>query len=273
MIWSALLLLLGVLAYGAAGARLHEGSQHANGALKSRSWWIGTVLQAAGFGFTLLARRSLPLLIVQACSAAGLGVTAILQHVSGVRRLGRREALALVALLVGLGLLSTATIPGPAVAIRPAHLWLLGGCAALTTAALAFRLPPAALGIASGLGFSFGAIGARLVIGDAAHPLWIFWQLPLATWITGLFTGLGIVLGQVHLTRGLARSAATPVLGPMYLMETLVPTVVGLTLLGELPRPHTELLAAAGLAITVAGAIQLLGTQAEAAEVPPAGAV
>ncbi|MEL4505628.1 hypothetical protein AAEX63_11335 [Luteococcus sp. H138] len=261
MIWSALLLLLGVLAYGAAGARLHEGSQHADGALKSRSWWIGTVLQAAGFGFTLLARRTLPLLIVQACSAAGLGVTAVLQHVSGARRLGRREALALVALLVGLALLGTATIPGPAVAIRPAHLWLLAGCVAVTTAALAVRLPPVVLGMASGLGFSFGAIGARLVIGDAAHPLWIFWQLPLNTWIAGGFTGLGIVLGQVHLTRGLARSEATPVLAPMYLMETVVPTIVGLALLQELPRPHTELLAALGLAITVAGAIQLLHTR------------
>ncbi|WP_394277104.1 hypothetical protein [Luteococcus sp.] len=255
---SIVALLLGVLAYGIAGARLHAGSREEGGALRSRSWWLGTVLQAAGFGFTLLARRSLPLMVVQACSAAGLGVTAALQHASGVRRLRGGEVAAILGLLVGLGLLSTSTLPGPAVAIRPAHIVLMAVCAAICLAALAVRLPPLLMGLAAGLGFSFGAIGARLVIGDVAHPLWIFWQLPASTWAVGLLTGAGIVLGQVHMTRGLARSEATTVLGPMYLAETLVPTIAGLTLLGEHPRPHTGLLALAGLALTLVGTSGLL---------------
>ncbi|MEL4357787.1 MULTISPECIES: hypothetical protein [unclassified Luteococcus] len=258
MLFSALALAVGVLAYGLAGARLHEGSQHQDGALRSRAWWLGTVLQGLGFGATLLARHSLPLLIVQACSTAGLGVTAALQHLSGVRRLGRREVAALGALLVGLALLSTTTIGGPAVPIRTSHVWLMAGCAALATALLAARPSPAVLGLASGLGFSFGAIGARLVIGDAAHPLWRFWELPLATWVVGLLTGVGIVLGQAHLTRGLARGRATTVLGPMYLTETLLPAIVGLTLLGELPRPHTGPMAGLGLAVTLGACAVLL---------------
>lgn len=256
---SAVLLALGVLAYGLAGARLHEGSGADGGALRSRAWWTGTLLQAAGFGLTLVARRSLPLLIVQAVSVAGLGVTALVQHLAGTRRLHRREVTALVVLLGGLALLSTATVPGPAVAIRGAHVALLAAGTLAGLAAVARPLPSWASGLASGLGFSLGAVGARLVVGDAAHPLWLFWRLPAATWAVGLLTGAGIVLGQLHLTRGLARARAVDVLGPMYLVETLLPAVVGLALLGEAPRGGTAPLAVAGLVATGVAARALLG--------------
>lgn len=258
MIVSALCLLLGVLAYGWAGARLHEGSQDERGALRSTSWWLGTLSQAAGFLFTLVARRSLPLMLVQACADGGLGVTAAIQHVDGTRRLHRSEGLAMVTLLVGLAMLGPTTVPGPAVQIRATHLWLMATCALVCSALLAVRMPPVVQGLAAGLGFAFGAIGARLVIGDAAHPLWIFWQLPPATWGIGLLTGAGIVLGQVHMTRGLAHSTATPVLGPMYLVETVFPSVVGVWLLGELPRHGMAPLAVTGLLLALGSAIRLL---------------
>ena len=121
LLLSALCLVLGILAYGVAGANLHSGSRDERGALRSSTWWTGTVLQALGFLLTLVARRSLPMMLVQACANGGLGVTAIIQHVTGARRMAKGQALALVALLGGLALLGPVTIAGPAVAIRPAH--------------------------------------------------------------------------------------------------------------------------------------------------------
>ncbi|GAA1389889.1 hypothetical protein [Luteococcus peritonei] len=263
---SGVFLVLGVLAYGFAGANLHAGSRDERGALRSRTWWSGTVLQAAGFLFTLAARRTLPLMVVQVCANVGLGITAAIQHATGARRLGWRDALALVALLLGLAILGPTTVPGPAVAIRPAHELLMAGCALICLVGLALPLPPALLGVLAGVGFSFGAIGARLVIGDAAHPLWRFWELPASTWLVGLLTGVGIVLGQVQMTRGLARSSATTVLGPMYLVETLLPSLVGVTLMGELPRAGMMPLTVIGILVALAGALWLLRLEPEAAQ-------
>ena len=263
LLLSAPCLVLGILAYGVAGANLHSGSRDERGALRSSTWWTGTVLQALGFLLTLVARRSLPMMLVQACANGGLGVTAIIQHVTGARRMAKGQALALVALLGGLALLGPVTIAGPAVAIRPAHEIFMACCAVLCLVACWLPLTPAMQGVVGGIGFSFGAVGARLVIGDELHPLWIFWQLPLSTWVVGLLTGVGIVLGQLHMTRGLARSQATTVLGPMYLVETLLPSLVGLTLLGELPRQGTIPLTVAGLALALAGSMALLRSDPE----------
>ncbi len=263
MLLSALFLLLGVVGYGFAGANLHAGSRDERGALRSRVWWSGTVLQAAGFLFTLAARRTLPLMVVQVCANVGLGLTAAIQHATGARRLGWRDVAALAALLLGLAILGPTTMPGPAVAIRPAHQVLMAACALVSIVSLWLPLSAALQGIAAGIGFSFGAIGARLVIGDAAHPLWIFWDLPAATWLVGLLTGVGIVLGQVQMTRGLARGAATTVLGPMYLVETLLPSLVGVTVMGELPRPGMAPLTVVGLTVALAGALWLLRLEQE----------
>ena len=53
MLLSVLALVIGVLAYGIAGARLSDGAQSEGGALASPAWWIGTACQGAGFVFTL----------------------------------------------------------------------------------------------------------------------------------------------------------------------------------------------------------------------------
>lgn len=253
---SAVCLALGVLAYGAAGARLHTGSQSDEGALRSKDWWLGTGLQGAGFLFTLLARRSLPMLIVQSCSSLGLAVTALIQHLAGTHRMDRRAATWLTAVILGVGLIAVSTVPGHAVAIRPVHLWLLAACLVVCGAGIVARQPVVS-GALSGLGFAYAAVGARLLMGDAVHPLWRFWELPLASWLVGLLTASGIVLGQVHLTRGLSGSTAPTVLAPMYLLETLFPMVVGIAVLAELPRPGTWWLMLAGLVLALAGTFGL----------------
>lgn len=263
--WSAAFLLLGIVAYGVAGARLHTGSRDERGALRSSDWWLGTGLQGAGFLLTLLARRSLPLLIVQASSAAGLAVTAAIQHVTGARRLRTPDAAAVVVLVAGLGLIASATVPGPAVPISAPLTWFMIASTIVCGGAVFAPARAVVSGVLSGLGFSFGAVGARLLMGDELHPLWRFWELPPQSWLVGVLTGAGVVLGQVHLTRGLAVAAAAPVLGDMYLAETIVPGIVGVTMMAELPRPDSAWLVVVGLVASLGATVALVRLTAEPA--------
>lgn len=261
MIWSIVALAIGVLAYGISGARLHTGAQHEGGALRSASWWIGTAMQGVGFFMTLFARQFLPLLIVQATSTSALAVTAIIQHLQQVRRLAWPDWSAIAGVCAGIALLATATQTGAAPTIRTVHVVVLWALAAVCIAALAVRPSAAFSGLMSGLGFSLSAIGARLLIGDHDHPLWFFWRLPLENWILGFAVVAGIVLGQVHVTRGLKGAHAAPVLGCMYLMTTLVPAAVGWLVLGEHTRPGSGPQVTGGLLLALAGSLWLLRTE------------
>ncbi len=262
---SGLFLVLGIICYGVAGSQLHSGANSEQGALRSRVWWVGTAMQAAGFLSMLMARFSLPLLLVQAGSSGGLAVTAGLQHLSHTRRLRSPDGLAVLGVVAGLAAIAATTNPGPALTIEPQHLWLLTGGSALGLILMIPRLPPLGASIVSGLGFSLGGIAARLVVGDHTHPVWQFWLLPWHNWICGILAVVGIVIGQVHLTRGLSRAHAAPVLGTMYLVATIVPTVVGATMLQEAPRAGTLPLALAGLLVAGLGISRLLKVTTPAA--------
>lgn len=254
---SGLLLVAGVLAYGVAGAKLHSGSRAEGSALRSGQWWLGTSLQAVGFLFTLVARRALPLLLVQAVTSAGLAVTAVYEHLTGVRRLSARTASLIGLVVVSLAVVATASETGPSVAIEPVHLALLVVGAVVAGALWFVRTPPLLSGAFAGWGYSVGAIGARLVMGDPAHPPWVFWQLPWQNWAAGVLTVGAIVLGQMHLTRGLSAPDAAPVLAAMYFLEVCLPAAVGLTLLGEWPRPGMAWPMALGAAVALGGTLTL----------------
>lgn len=258
MILSVLALVLGVLAYGVAGARLSDGAQAEGGALTSAAWWIGTACQGAGFVFTLAARQHLPLLIVQACVVGGLAVTAIIQHVAGTRRIGGWDAGAILAVILGIVALAFTTVPGPAVPIETIQLVVIGVTVAACAAALLVKLPPGFSGVFAGTGFAISAISARLLVADPNLSMFRPWEWPLPSWIAAVLLLAGLVLGQVHLTIGLKGAHAVAVLGTNYLMSTLVPALIGWTLLAEEPREGTIWLVAVGLALALAGALTLL---------------
>lgn len=265
MILSVTSLTLGVLAYGVAGARLSDGARGDTHPLRSAAWWTGTALQGAGFGFTLLARSELPLLIVQAAVVGGLAVTAILQHLTGTRSLGVREAGAIGVLMTGIGLLAATTVPGAAVPLTGLHVAVTGIGVAICLGTLPLRLHPGLHGVLSGLGFAISAVTARLLIAAVTPHVLAFWSWPWTVWAAGFLLVGGLVLGQVHLTRGLARAHAVGVLGANYVMSTLVPAVIGVTLLHELPRPGTHAAALAGIALSLVGALFLLRGSGEPA--------
>ena len=258
MILSVIALIIGVLAYGGAGARRSGGAQGDVHPLKSVAWWTGTALQGAGFFFTLLARGHLPLLIVQAAVVGGLAITAVIQHVNGTRALKGRDAALIAVLVAGIALLAATTVPGPAVPISPIHLVVLGAGVLICLVALPLELHPGISGVLSGLGFAISAITARLLISQITADIWRFWEWPWTTWVAGFLLVIGLGLGQVHLTRGLARSHAVGVLGANYVTSTIVPAAVGLLLLHEYPRAGMEWAVVVGLVLSLAGALSLL---------------
>src|SRR4029453_7353348 len=100
---------------------------------RQRTYVLGLLCQMLGFLFAFLARRDLPLFLVQASVAAGLGVTAVLGVLILKWRLPGAE-IALLAVLLG-------GITALVLAARPAHARPLG------TAGLVV-LPAARAGVA-----------------------------------------------------------------------------------------------------------------------------
>lgn len=259
-------LAFGVLCYGLGGARLADGSRHSGGFLTSIAWWVGTSLQGAGFGLTLIAREQLPLLIVQASVVGALGVTAVVQHLAGALRLGARDALAICVLTGGIAALATATVPGPSIAPTRLHLMVLVG---LTSALILSLLSPpyaSTSGALSGAGFATSAIAARLFVG---HRSW--WdprEWPAAAWLLLVIVVLCLATGQLLLTRGLANGSTPGVLGSMYLIAVLLPGGVGMLFLGEQPTPGSARILVLGLVPALLATIHLLRMNPETGDGP-----
>jgi hypothetical protein len=265
-------LLIGILCYGLAGVELHSGSNDAAGPMRSRAWWRGTALQAGGFFTMLVARISLPLLLVQACTSAGLAVTALIQHVRGIHRLGGSDLAAVLGVVAGLGLIAATVESGAAAGISTALIGLIVGGLVLSGVGLLVRSQAVASGALAGLGFGMAAVAARLVVGDHDHPVWLFWRLPAANWTTGVLAAAGIVCGQLHLGRGLRDRAAAPVLGTMYLVATVLPAVIGFVAMDETPRPGTFAATGCGLVAAMLGIGWLLWRGSSAtSELTPSG--
>jgi drug/metabolite transporter (DMT)-like permease len=229
-------------------------------AILMQGWYIaGIGLDLVGFVASVVALHHLPLFVVQAVVSGSVGVTAALAAALGVR-LGRMEVVCLVVLGVGLVLLAISASSETPHALAGHRPWLL--VAAVVPVAVlglvGLRLPsqrgtgPAAsvLAVAAGLGFTVVAVGSRTLV---VPPHW--WRLVtsptvLAIVLTG---GLAMALFALALQRG----AATTVAAISFATETVLPSAIGLLLLGDSPRAGYGAVAAAGFVATVAAAIAL----------------
>jgi drug/metabolite transporter (DMT)-like permease len=216
---------------------------------------IGTCLDVLGFLAELAALRSLPLFVVQAAVAANLAVTAVVAvrvlHV----RLSGREWTAVAAVCLGLAMLGlSAGHENPATVSLRFKVVLLG-CVAVTGVAgvLAGRLKgqarSVALGVAAGLGFGFVAVGSRVV--KSLDPLDLL-RDP-ATYVVAV----GGLVAFLFFATALQRGSVTMTTGAVVVVETLMPAVVGVLLLGDGTRHGFLWVAVVGFALAVAGALAL----------------
>jgi drug/metabolite transporter (DMT)-like permease len=221
-----------------------------------RTYVLGLVCQVLGFVLAFLARRDLPLFLVQASVAAGLGVTALLGVLLLKWCLPAAEVVLLGLLLAGI----TALV----LSAQPAHSRRLGtaGVIVLAVAVLviavlgwfAVRLHGAlgsvVLGSLAGIGFSAAAIAARPLA--AEHTLSGFFGHPLLYLLVA-----HSLVGQLLLGLAMQRGSTTAAVAAMDAAGAVPAAIVGLLLLGDRIHPGREWLAAVGFIVTLGSVIAL----------------
>lgn len=235
--------------------------------VRNRRWLGATALGLLGWPFEIAALLLAPLTVVQPCLASGL----LLLLWLGVTRLGespgRRELLAVAAIVVGIAGLAWAapersTDHAGAGAIAPA----------LALVALPLLLPyalrrplrarPARLGLlatlSAGCGYAWTAVASKLLTDELATGAILFAALWLAT--AAASEGLAL-LSEMS---ALQRRPATQVAPAMLAVQVLVPVLLAPLIFDEswsaTPLGGGALLAFMSLA--VAGTILLAGSKA-----------
>ncbi|WP_127131876.1 hypothetical protein [Georgenia sp. SYP-B2076] len=260
--------LLGTLGYGAGSVLQAAATARASGpaALRHPLYLAGLGCDLVAWLASLLALRSLPLFVVQALLAGSLAVTVLLARVFLGTRMRGRDLLAVVAVAAALAVVAAAggaQSAGAAPAgFTGAVLAGLGACV-LALLVLYRRGGWPALAAVAGAAFSGAALCARAIQGPGpagAGPVGLLTD-PLV-WAIPAFGLVGLMAYARSLERGNV-GAATAVL---WVVEILVPALVGVWALGDSVRPGWQLAAAAAIALAVAGCVTLALSPSQAAE-------
>ena len=217
---------------------------------------IGLGCQCLAFVLAFLARRDLPLFLVQASVAAALGVTALLGVLTMGWRLPAAEVVLLVLLLVGVTALVVAARPASAHPLGPRAVAVIALAGLLISAlgAGAARLdgPAAAvlLGLLAGFAFSAAAVASRPLAGTASYR-------DLVTEPLLYLLIVHSAIGQWLIGLAMQRGSVTAAIAAMDAAGAVPAAIVGLLLLNDKIWPGREWLAAVGFLITLAAVLGL----------------
>ncbi len=216
---------------------------------------IGLGLDGIAFLANVVALRELPLFLVQTVLSASIGVTAVLAFLRGAR-FGWRDWTSLGVLAAGLVCLGVSAAPEAATSLSLLADWLVLGSALIPLAVLlvGLRLPerPAGLTLAAaaGLGFTGVAVASRGLSVDAiglgllAQPL---------LWAIAVHGAIAMAAFALALQRG----SVTVINAITFVIEMIIPSIVGLWLLGDHVREGYTAVAAVGFALAIAGTVSL----------------
>jgi len=203
--------------------------------LRQPAFLVSIVLSVAGFLLHLMALRSLPLFAVQPVIASSVAVTAVIQAFTGHEPLSRRGWGLVAAVCVGLGLVTSAAVPGSAVRTSAGQRALL----LLAVAAIALVAWPAGrvrgargsslLGLLSGFGFAVVAVSGRAF--PSLAPASLARDPAVAALVCA--GGLAFLLYSTALQRGTVITATAA----MVVGNTVAPVAVGVLALGDRFRP------------------------------------
>jgi hypothetical protein len=256
-----------IVAYGvanllqsvAAARTSHEQRFHPSLLLRlasHRTYLLGLGCQVGAFVLAFFARRELPLFLVQASVAAGLGVTALLGVLLLKWQLPTAEVAMLGALGIGIAGLIIAAEPAPS---RQLGLWAelaLAGALVLIGLAGFFgvRLRGApgsvALGSLAGVAFGAAAVASRpLANVDDPHA---FVTHPLLYLVIA-----HSLVGQLLLGLAMQRGSTTAAVAAMDAASAVPAAVIGLVLLGDRIWPGREWLAMLGFLVTLGAVLGL----------------
>jgi len=205
--------------------------ESARSLLESPPWLRAFALETAGWILFVVALAISAISLVQAVSAAGIAVLALVGARGRIHTIPRRQQAAVAVAMVGLVLLG--------LSLRGAHqtdsvpslvgvvTWF-GACGAAAFVALRGLpswVPSARFGLAGGLLFAVGDMSAKLV---GYGGTWLLAALPLIT---------GYALGTSLLQGGYQRGGALTTAGIATLTTNAVPIVAGFVLFDE-RLPH-----------------------------------
>jgi drug/metabolite transporter (DMT)-like permease len=223
---------------------------------KRKTYLIGLFCQFAGFLLAFLARRDLPLFLVQAAVAAGLGVTTLLGVLVLKWRLPKSEVALLAALCCGLAGLVISARPNPSRQLGlagdiglTAALLLVGGLG-FFAARLHGSHGSVVLGSLAGVAFSAAAVASRPLAG--VHSVHQFVTDPLLYLLVA-----HSIVGQLLLGMAMQRGSTTSAVAAMDAAAAIPAAAVGLLLLGDEIHPGRGWLAAAGFLVTLLAVIGL----------------
>lgn len=219
-------------------------------------WLVGFITGLGGWALYIIALDFAPLALVQATSAGGVGLLALLVRFGG-GHLSVTERLAVAASVGGLVLIGLSLPAGVGHASPPRWqaplAWvlvslLLAGLAAVPGAAV--LRPGAGLALAAGLLYSAGDVATKAAVGGTRPVLLFAALIPLSH-------GLGFVSLQLAFQRGTVLATA----GVSTLLTNVLPIVAGLTIFSEhMPGGAAGILRGLGFAGAVVGATLLAAT-------------
>ncbi|TWJ13014.1 hypothetical protein LX16_3782 [Stackebrandtia albiflava] len=235
-----------------------------------KTYLTGIACQVLGFLLAIVARADLPLFLVQAAVAAGLGVTAILGVIVLKWQLPRSEIALLAGLTLGIAALVVSAQPSAskdldtlAVVILGAS-WLVIAAAGWITAQKVHGVPGSvALGALAGLAFGVAAVASRPLASAGVTDL-------LADPLLYLIIVQSLT-GQLLLALAMQRGSTTAAVAAMDAAFAAPAAAVGLVLLGDQIRPGLEWLAAVGFLVTLGTVLALtrFAEPQQAAALPP----
>lgn len=216
---------------------------------------VALPLLLVGFGLHLVAVRLLPLFLAQTGIAMSLVVSAVMAVATFGERLNRLEWCAVGVVVTGLVLLSASTghIGDDGEAWLPAAL--LGGVAVIAVLAwpasrTRSTLSTAVLGALAGFAYAVVGIAGRLLPGWTPDRI-------AGSVVTYVLILSGLVAFFLY-TLALQRGAVTVATTPLIVAQTVMPSLVGLVLLGDTIRPGWSVTAALAFSLTIAAATALV---------------
>jgi hypothetical protein len=221
--------------------------------LRSRLWLVGFASESSGFALYVVALALAPLALVQAVSAGGIGVLALLVSRTTERRLDPRERMGVAFAIGGLALLGISLAggseQGSSGSWAAIALWL-GASVAAASAALASgaaRLAGgAAFGVAAGMLFAAGDVATKVMVSGGAHVV-------IAPAMVGFYAA-----GTLVLQMGFQRGRALTTAGVATLATNAIPIVAAMVLFEEpLPEGPLGVVRVAAFGAVVAGAFAL----------------
>jgi drug/metabolite transporter (DMT)-like permease len=243
--------------------------------IKRGRWLLGTGLSLLGWPLQLLALSLAPLVVVQPAMAAGLLVLLVIGERMLGERAGRREHLAVGAIVVGV--LGAALCAPPHTDAQSSDtiiaivLSVLGLASLLPYIMLRFaRRPPAMLTIVgAGLAYGWTGVATKLASDNLAYGfIWV-----AVAW--GLATAAVSAIAALSEMSALQSRPAIQVAPVVFVIQTAVPVALAPVLLGEhfTETPLSGAPLAVSLAILLVGAVMLARSPLLLAlmEVEPAG--